>query len=103
MSTPVTAAVPHRLGKEEALRRLKTGLERARGNFGGLLTLEREQWEGDTLTFQMRALGQSAAGTITVLEDKVMIAVALPWLLAKAAERILPTIKQQTTLLLEKK
>ena len=56
---------------------------------------------GDTLSFQMRALGQSAAGTITVMEDKVLIAVTLPWLLAKAAEHILPTIQKQTSLLLE--
>ena len=103
MSAPVTAAVPHRLGKEEALRRLKTGLARARGQFGTLLAIEREEWSGDELSFQMRALGQSAAGTITVMEDKVLIAVTLPWLLAKAAERILPTIQKQTTLLLENK
>jgi hypothetical protein len=103
MSTPVTASVPHRLGKDEALRRLKTGLERARGNFGALLTIEHEQWEGDTLHFRMRALGQSAAGTITVMDESVLIAVTLPWLLAKAAEKILPTLKQKTTLLLEKK
>lgn len=103
MSEPVTAAVPHRLGKEEALRRLKTGLARAKGHLGGLLTIERETWSGDTLDFQMHALGQSAAGTITVLEDRLLITVTLPWLLARAAERILPVLKKQTTLLLENK
>ena len=60
MSAPVTASVPHRLGKAEALRRLKLGLSRAKGQFGSLLTIEHEEWSGDTLRFQMRALGQSA-------------------------------------------
>jgi hypothetical protein len=103
MSAPVTASVPHRLGKAEALRRLKLGLSRAKGQFGSLLTIEHEEWSGDTLRFQMRALGQSAAGTITVLEESVLIEVTLPWLLAKMAERILPAMKKQATLLLEQK
>ena len=103
MSAPVTASVPHRLGKAEALRRLKLGLSRAKGQFGSLLTIEHEEWSGDTLRFQMRALGQSAAGTITVLEESLLIEVTLPWLLAKMAERILPAMKKQATLLLENK
>ena len=103
MSAPVTASVPHRLGKAEAVRRLKLGLSRAHGQFGSLLTIEHEEWSGDTLRFQMRALGQSAAGTITVLEESLLIEVTLPWLLAKVAERILPAMKKQATLLLEQK
>jgi hypothetical protein len=104
MSTPVTATVPHKLGKAEALRRLKDGLARAKGGqLGALITIEQEEWSGDTLQFRMRALGQNAAGSITVMEDSVLIAVTLRWLLAMAAEQILPRLRQQTTLLLEHK
>jgi hypothetical protein len=103
VSTPITATVPHKLGKAEALRRLKSGMERARGDFGALIAIEHEEWSGDTLQFRMRALGQSAAGSITVMDDSVLIAVTLPWLLAKAAEHILPHLRRQTTLLLEHK
>jgi hypothetical protein len=103
VSTPITATVPHKLGKAEALRRLKSGMERARGDFGALIAIEHEEWSGDTLQFRMRALGQSAAGSITVMDDSVLIAVTLPWLLAKAAEQILPRLRRQTTLLLEHK
>jgi len=103
VSTPVTATVPHRLGKAEASRRLKAGLARAKGQFGALITIEQEEWSGDVLRFQMRALGQSASGTITVMEDSLLIAVTLPWLLAKAAERLLPQMRQQATILLEHK
>ena len=103
MSTPVTASVPHRLGKAEASRRLKAGLSRAKGQFGSLLTIDQEEWSGDVLSFRMHALGQSATGTITVMEESLQIAVMLPWLLAKVAERILPAMQKQTTLLLENK
>ena len=37
------------------------------------------------------------------MEDALRIEVALPWLLAKAANRLLPVLRKQTTLLLEKK
>ncbi len=103
MGTPVTVSVPHRLGKEEALRRLKTGLSRMRGNLSSLIAIEQEVWEGDRLAFQMRGLGQSAAGTIEVFDNNIRIDVTLPWLLAKLSERLLPALKKETTLLLEKK
>ena len=103
MGTPVTVSVPHRLGKEEAARRLKTGLSRMRGNLSALIAIEQEVWAGDKLTFQMRGLGQVAAGTIEVFDDNIRIDVTLPWLLARLSERILPAMKKETTLLLEKK
>jgi len=51
----------------------------------------------------MRALGQTAAARVEVLEDALRIEVSLPWLLAKAAKRILPILRKEATLLLEKK
>jgi hypothetical protein len=58
-------------------------------------------WSGDTLTFQMRGLGQSAAGTIAVFEDNLRIDVTLPWLLASLAQRLAPALRREATLLLE--
>jgi putative polyhydroxyalkanoic acid system protein len=100
VSSPVSVSVAHRLGKAEAMRRLKDGLARTKGH---LIAMEREVWSGDTLQFQMRALGQSAAGSIEVREDSLRIEVTLPWLLAKAAERVVPAVRRETALLLEKK
>jgi hypothetical protein len=103
MNAPLTVSVPHRLGKEEAVRRLKGGMAHIVSKLAGMITVEQEVWSGDTLTFQMRGFGQSASGTITVFEDAVRIDVMLPWLLAKLGERLLPALKKETTLLLEKK
>jgi hypothetical protein len=103
VSDPVTIIVGHRLGKDEAVRRLKDGFSRTKGQLGQMIVIEQETWEGDTLRFQMRALGQNAAGIIEVLEDALRIEVSLPWLLAKAAKRLLPILRKEATLLLEKK
>jgi hypothetical protein len=103
MSERVSIVVGHRLGKVEAIRRLKEGFARTKGQLGEIIAIEQESWEGDVLRFHMRALGQTAAGTIEVLEDALRIEVALPWLLAKAAKRLLPVLRKEATLLLEKK
>jgi hypothetical protein len=103
MSKPVVVSIPHRLGKEEALSRLKAGFTRARTNFGYVLTIDEETWSGDHLQFRVRSLGQVAAGTIAVAADHVRLEVELPWLLAAFAEKITPVIRKEGTLLLEKK
>ena len=103
MTAPLVVSIPHRLGKEEAVRRLKTGLGQARTSFGHLMSVDEEVWNGDRLTFRLRALGQAASGTIDVAEDHLRLEVALPWLLAKLSERLVPAIRKEGTLLLEKK
>lgn len=103
MSDTVKVVIGHRLGKVEAVRRLEEGLTRTHSHLGGMIAIEQQAWQGDTLSFRMRALGQTAAGTIEVLEDALNIEVSLPWLLAKAANRLLPILRKEATLLLEKK
>jgi hypothetical protein len=99
----VTVIVAHRLGKVEAVRRLKEGFARTDGHLGGMIVMEQELWQADTLRFRMRALGQTAAASIEVLEDALRIEVSLPWLLAKAAKHLIPILRKQATLLVEKK
>lgn len=103
MSDIVTVIIAHRLGKAEAVRRLKAGFARTEGHLGAMIAMEQATWEGDTLRFRMRALGLTAAASIEVLEDALRIDVSLPWLLAKAVKRLLPILRKEATLLLEKK
>jgi hypothetical protein len=103
MSKPLLVSLPHRLGKEEAKRRLKAGFGSAQSNFGGLFTVQDETWTGDQLSFRLSALGQAAAGTVDVAEDHVKIEVTLPWLLAKFAEQAQAMIQKQGQLMLEQK
>jgi Putative polyhydroxyalkanoic acid system protein (PHA_gran_rgn) len=103
MSAPFVISIPHRLGKDEAVRRLKSGLGSASANYGHVFAVEEEIWTGDRLQFRIRALGQVASGTIDVGEQYVTLQVFLPWLLAKIASAIQPLVRKEGTLLLEKK
>ena len=103
MSAPFIVSIPHRLGKDEAVRRLKTGLGSASSNYAHLFALEEELWTGEHLQFRVRALGQVASGTIDVAEEYVTLQVFLPWLLAKIAAAVQPLVRKEGTLLLEKK
>lgn len=103
MSEPLIVVIPHRLGKDEALRRIKDGLGRAKAEFAWLLSLEEEVWTGDRLSFRVSALGQRASGFIDVYEANVRLEVVLPWLLARFAQAAQRVIGQKGQLMLEKK
>jgi Putative polyhydroxyalkanoic acid system protein (PHA_gran_rgn) len=103
VSETVKVTISHRLGKGEAVRRIKEGFAHTSGHLGPMIAIEQHTWEGDTLRFRLHALGQTAAASIEVLEDSLRIEVSLPWLLAKAANRLLSVLRKETTRLLEKK
>ncbi|HXW48785.1 MAG TPA: polyhydroxyalkanoic acid system family protein [Xanthobacteraceae bacterium] len=103
MSKPFVVSIPHRLGKDEAVHRLKSGFGGVRANYGHLFAIDEETWTGAHLQFRVSALGQVASGTIDVADDQVTLQVYLPWLLAKVAEAVQPLIRKEGTLLLEKK
>jgi len=96
-------SVPHLLGKDEAMRRLKSGLDVATREFGQVLSVQEETWAGDRLQFRIVALGQTAVGTIDVAEDHARLEVTLPWLLAQLADKIQRTAQTQGKLMLGKK
>src|SRR5687768_13689401 len=73
MTQPLIVSIPHRLGKAEAVRRLKTGMGRARTDFSTLISIDEETWNGDAVTFRLRTLGQGAAGTIHVHDDQLRL------------------------------
>jgi hypothetical protein len=103
MSEPLVVVIPHKIGKAEALRRIRDGLGRFNTEFAAFVTLERADWEGDKLNFCTRSLGQRAHGAIEVYDAAVRLEVTLPWLLAKFAAAAQRVIGQKGQLLLEKK
>jgi Putative polyhydroxyalkanoic acid system protein (PHA_gran_rgn) len=101
MSKPLIVSIPHRLGREEAARRIKSGFSAARTNYSAFVTFHEEAWTGDHLAFNVSALGQTASGVLDVADDHVRLEVTLPWLLAKVAEKLAPAIRKEATLMLE--
>jgi hypothetical protein len=102
MSAPLVVSIPHRLGREEAMRRLKSGLTRAASSVPAL-NVDEERWEDDRMFFRVRALGQAATGHIDVADDHVRLEVTLPWLLQRFAEVAQAAIKKRGSLLLTKR
>lgn len=102
MSRPLTVSIPHALGRDEAVRRLKSGLAKATKNMP-MVKIEDERWDGDRLDLRVRAMGQAASGRVDVLDDRVDVEVTLPWLLQRFAEVAQAAIRSRGKLLLEKK
>jgi hypothetical protein len=103
MSEPLVVTVSHRLGQEEAVRRIKKGFDRTHATLGHHLAQVEQRWSGATCEFRARILGQSVNGTIAVAADHVRIEVLLPWLLAQIAGRVQGLIRRESQLMLEKK
>jgi hypothetical protein len=102
MSAPLVVSIPHRLGREEARRRLQAGLTRAAASLP-VLKVDEEKWDGDHMNFRVRALGQAAAGHVDVEDDHIRVEVTLPWLLQRFAEVAQKAIKSRGNLLLTKR
>jgi hypothetical protein len=102
MSAPLVVSIPHSLGRDEAIRRLKTGLSRAASSVP-VLSVDEERWEDNRMNFRVRALGQAAVGHVDVADDHVRVEVMLPWLLQRFAEVAQAAIRSRGNLLLTKK
>lgn len=102
MSRPVVVTIPHRLGKQEAVRRLKTGFGNIRSSFGESFVVVKDEWEGDHLDFRASLLGQTTTGTVDVADDHVRLEVKLPWVLSLLAEKAKALVQRQGKLMLEK-
>ncbi|MEZ5820797.1 MAG: polyhydroxyalkanoic acid system family protein [Xanthobacteraceae bacterium] len=102
MSAPLIVSIPHSLGREEAKRRLKTGLSRATSRLP-ILQVDQERWDDSRMNFRVRALGQAAHGHVDVANDHVKVEVTLPFLLQHFAEMAQAAIRERGKLLLTRK
>jgi hypothetical protein len=98
---PLVVTISHRLGREEAKRRID----------GGLATISRElaayvksldyHWDGDTLEFRTSAMLQTITGRIEAHDDHMRVELGLPRLLHIAAKAIAGRIERHGARLLE--
>lgn len=102
MSAPLVVSIPHSLGRDEAMRRLKTGLSRAATSMP-VLSVDEERWDDNRMSFRVRAMGQVASGHLDVEDSHVRLEVTLPWLLQRFAEVAQAAIQKRGQLLLTKR
>jgi hypothetical protein len=87
--------VQHRLGKEEALRRIKGLLGDAQQHDGGRITDLRETWTDDGGTFAFKLGGFKVSGSIDVREIDVEIDVDYPLAARPFKEMIEATLRDR--------
>ena len=73
MPEPLIFTISHRLGKEEAARRLRKGLADLPASLPPLFRINSQRWSGDRFDFSMSAFAQLIAGTIDVADDHVRV------------------------------
>jgi hypothetical protein len=100
-SEPITVTVSHRLGRDEAKRRIERGLDSIRRDLAQYVRSLDYSWDGYRLDFRASALMQSIAGRVDVHDEFVRLELALPRLLHMIAKTITGQIERRGGALLE--
>ncbi len=74
----LTMDVPHQLGLEEAVQRLRDKLEAVHKEFSGQVSNLREEWCENELAFGFSAVGMTIAGKVAVEPALVRVNAELP-------------------------
>jgi hypothetical protein len=93
MSNSIVITLPHRLGAEEAKKRIAGGIELLRRDYIDKLASSEANWIGNTANIRVVAFGQTATGQVYVMNDAVRIEVQLPWFLAALTGKVQGVLK----------
>ena len=102
MNKPMVVDLPHRLGAEEAKRRMRNGIGKLPDHIPGGGQVE-SNWVGDRMNLRVTAMGQEVSGHIDVHESKVHLELMLPAFLAMFGSKIEGLLRNKGTELLEDK
>jgi hypothetical protein len=96
----LTLEVPHSLGLEEAMRRLKDKFAAARAEHQGRVSNLREEWRDHTLSFAFQAMGMAVSGTVAVEPAQVKMNAELPFAATFFKGAIEQRLRQEVSTLL---
>ena len=100
MTQPIDVDLPHKLGKDEARRRIANNIHKLEQQIPGGAQVQ-SAWSGDQLNLDVAAMGQSIAATIDVMESKVHVRVLLPGMLGIFSGIVQGALQQKGSVLLE--
>jgi hypothetical protein len=104
MQRPIDVDLPHKLGREEARRRLANNIHKLQDHIPGGASHVDSSWVGDRLNLTVHAMGQAVEAEIDVEETKVHCRIQLPGMLSLFAAPIEAMLKAKgSDLLLEDK
>lgn len=104
MQRPINVDLPHKLGRDEARRRIAGNIDSLAGHIPGGAAHVGSRWDGDTLHLDVQAMGQEVKAVIVVDETVVHCTIDLPGMLNLFAGPIEAFLKRKgDDLLLEDK
>lgn len=104
MQRPIDVDLPHKLGRDEARRRLADNIHKLKDHIPGGASHVESSWVGDRLNLAVHAMGQAVEAQIDVEETKVHCRIQLPGMLSLFAGPIEAMLKAKgSDLLLEDK
>jgi putative polyhydroxyalkanoate system protein len=101
MQKPIQVDLPHKLGRDEARRRIANNIHKLKDHIPGGGAQVTSNWVGDQLNLGIAALGQAVEARIGVEETKVHVEVMLPGLLSMFAAPIEAMLQKKGSILLE--
>ena len=99
---PLVVSIPHRLGRQEAKRRVDAGVSRLGPELGAVVGGLDYSWNADTLNFRAAAMWQTITGRIEVLDDTVRVEIDLPWMMRLLGDTITKRVRGRALAMLEK-
>ena len=102
MSNPIVVDLPHKLGAEEARRRIERNLGKLTDHIPGGARVG-SRWTGNRLDLDIDAMGQQVAAEIDIQESIVRIKMTLPPALAFFTGMLEPLIRRKGAEMLEDK
>jgi len=70
--------IPHVLGQDEAMRRLKTKFAAAKAEHQDRVSDYKDEWQDHVFSFGFKALGMAVSGTVAVEPKQIKLAAQLP-------------------------
>ena len=89
--------VPHTLGKEAAVEKLKDFLVKVKEDFKDQVSEMEGEWNDNVLTFSLTSYGFKIDGTLTAEEDSAKIAGSLPFAAAMFRGKIESSMAKELT------
>jgi hypothetical protein len=102
MAEPISVDLPHRLGAEEAKRRIAANIGSLTSHLPAGAQVS-SAWQGDRLKLDIGAMGQQVSAGIDVREQIVRVSVLLPPALAFFGKAIEAGLRKSAPALLEDK
>src|SRR3569833_3584668 len=100
MTQPIEVDLPHKLGKDEARRRIANNIHKLEQHIPGGAKVQ-SGWAGDQLNLNVQAMGEAVTGTIDVMDNKVHLKLILPGMLGMFSGIIQGALQKKGNVLLE--